>query len=152
MDETSIVSPNKSIGSDLDSYSYIFDYIIKFIKFYLINNKINYKNEIKYEKIHHFILNNKINYKNLVKFSKDKFYDYKTCELLFKLILKGNITLNNISVYQTSYGGCVGMSGGPLINTETGEILGIMSFGLPKDSFDKTNLFSISIDEIRSKT
>ena len=63
-----------------------------------------------------------------------------------------DITLNNISVYQTSYGGCVGMSGGPLINTETGEILGIMSFGLPKDSFDKTNLFSISIDEIRSKT
>ena len=97
MDETSIVSPNKSIGSDLDSYSYIFDYIIKFIKFDLINNKINYKNEFIYEKIHHFILNNKINYKNLVKFSKDKFYDYKTCELLFKLILKGNITLNNIN-------------------------------------------------------
>jgi len=47
------------------------------------------------------------------------------------------------------YGGIKGMSGGPLVKKDTGEVIGMMSFGLPFDKKIKENLFAVSIDEIK---
>ena len=66
-------------------------------------------------------------------------------------ISANDIKLNNIKGFETSYGGVIGMSGGPLIATETGEIIGLMSIGLPADLKIKKSLFAISLTEILSK-
>jgi hypothetical protein len=66
-------------------------------------------------------------------------------------ILANDINLNNIKGFETSYGGIIGMSGGPLIATETDEIIGLMSIGLPADAKVKKTLFAISLIEIMSK-
>ena len=66
-------------------------------------------------------------------------------------ISANDIKLNNIKGFETSYGGVIGMSGGPLIATETGEIIGLMSIGLPADLKIKKSLFAISLSEILSK-
>lgn len=61
-----------------------------------------------------------------------------------------DVNLNNIKVIETSYPGRMGMSGGPLLRAETGEVIGLMSFGLPPDSPIKETVAAISIDEIVS--
>jgi hypothetical protein len=66
-------------------------------------------------------------------------------------ILANDINLNNVKGIETSYGGIIGMSGGPLIVTETDEIIGLMSIGLPADVKVKKTLFAISLSEIMSK-
>lgn len=62
-----------------------------------------------------------------------------------------DIKMTNISGFATSYGGVVGMSGGPLISTQTDEILGLMSIGLPADTKVKDALFAVAIEEINSR-
>jgi len=62
-----------------------------------------------------------------------------------------DIKIKNVNGIETSYGGVIGMSGGPLIDEESDEIIGLMSIGLPQDEQVKTSLFAISIDEILKK-
>ncbi|MCE4217597.1 hypothetical protein GD586_09055 [Pseudarcicella sp. GAP-15] len=63
-------------------------------------------------------------------------------------ITANDIKLKNICGIETSYGGVVGMSGGPLIDVQTNEIIGMMSIGLPVDLKEKKSIFAISIMEI----
>ena len=62
-----------------------------------------------------------------------------------------DIKIENVNGLETSYGGTQGMSGGPLINTQTDEIIGLMSIGLPADVQIKHSLFAVAIDEINKK-
>lgn len=62
-----------------------------------------------------------------------------------------DVKLNNIKTFETSYGGRVGMSGGPLILKKSNEIIGLMSFGYPHTSMEKEFLYAIHIDEIISR-
>lgn len=59
-----------------------------------------------------------------------------------------DIKIKDIHGIETSYGGVIGMSGGPLIDKKSDEIIGLMSIGLPQDVQVKTSLFAISIEEI----
>lgn len=61
-----------------------------------------------------------------------------------------DINMKNINGLETSYGGNVGMSGGPLINKDTNEIFGLMSIGLPANNQIKKSLFAISTEEIKA--
>ncbi len=61
-----------------------------------------------------------------------------------------DVNLKNKMVLKLSFGGVQGMSGGPLIRASSGEVVGLMSFGLPEDKPQKTNLFAISVEEIAS--
>jgi len=60
-----------------------------------------------------------------------------------------DINLQNIWGFEVSFGSLIGMSGGPLINKETSEVIGLLSFGLPIDSDIKTQIFAITMDEIK---
>jgi len=62
-----------------------------------------------------------------------------------------DIKLANVAGLATSYGGVIGMSGGPLVCKLTDEILGLMSMGLPADKEVKDSLFAVSIEEINKK-
>jgi hypothetical protein len=62
-----------------------------------------------------------------------------------------DIKMTNVAGFTTSYGGVIGMSGGPLICKETDEILGMMSMGLPADKEVKDTLFAVSIEEINKR-
>jgi len=64
-------------------------------------------------------------------------------------INKNDVKLKNIKVIQPSFIANQGMSGGPLISNN--KIIGMMSFGLPTDSYIKEIVFAVSIDEIISK-
>ena len=66
-------------------------------------------------------------------------------------ISAADIKITGVKGLETSYGGVVGMSGGPLINKQTNEIVGIMSIGLPQDVAVKQSIFAISIDELKDK-
>jgi hypothetical protein len=62
-----------------------------------------------------------------------------------------DIKMSNVNGLETSYGGTQGMSGGPLINSQTDEIIGLMSIGLPANVQIKQSLFAVAIDEINKK-
>ena len=62
-----------------------------------------------------------------------------------------DVKMKNVKGFETSYGGVIGMSGGPLINKQTNEIIGIMSIGLPPDIAVKHSLFAVSINELKDK-
>jgi hypothetical protein len=62
-----------------------------------------------------------------------------------------DINMINVKGFETSYGGVLGMSGGPLISKQSDEIIGLMSIGLPEDIQIKNSLFAVSIDEIKEK-
>lgn len=62
-----------------------------------------------------------------------------------------DMKLDNVDVYETSYGGIKGMSGGPLILKKSNEIIGLMSIGLPQNKKEKEVLFAININEIISR-
>ncbi len=66
-------------------------------------------------------------------------------------ILAADIKMTDIKGFETSYSGIIGMSGGPLINKQTDEIIGLMSIGLPADVQVKQSLFAVSINEIKEK-
>lgn len=71
---------------------------------------------------------------------------------MFRMTINAqDIKMNDVVGFETSYGGVVGMSGGPLICKQTDEILGLMSMGLPADKSVKKSLFSISIEEVNKK-
>lgn len=62
-----------------------------------------------------------------------------------------DMVLTNIKGLETSYGGIVGMSGGPLIDKQANKVIGLMSIGLPQDIPVKETLFAVSILEIVEK-
>jgi hypothetical protein len=66
-------------------------------------------------------------------------------------VIAQDIKMANIDGLVTSYGGVIGMSGGPLVCKLTDEILGLMSLGLPADKEVKDSLFAISIEEINKR-
>lgn len=59
-----------------------------------------------------------------------------------------DIKLNDIKGVELSFPGIIGMSGGPLIRKSTGEVIGLLSIGLPPDVQQKKSLFAISVEEI----
>ena len=59
-----------------------------------------------------------------------------------------DLKIKNVIAIETSFGGVVGMSGSPLIKKRTGEVIGIMSFGLPAGQNEKKSLYAISIEQI----
>jgi hypothetical protein len=62
-----------------------------------------------------------------------------------------DIKMHNVKGLETSYGGKQGMSGGPLIDKETNEIIGLMSIGLPPDVQIKETLFAVEIGHLMDK-
>lgn len=62
-----------------------------------------------------------------------------------------DLKMQNIQAFETSYGGTQGMSGGPLIDKESNEIIGLMSMGLPADNQIKQTLFAVDIGYIMAK-
>ena len=62
-----------------------------------------------------------------------------------------DIKMDKIGGLETTYGGTKGMSGGPLINLKTDEVIGLMSIGLPADVQIKKTLFAVSINEIMKR-
>jgi hypothetical protein len=62
-----------------------------------------------------------------------------------------DVKINNKKYLTLSCGGNVGLSGAPLIKLDTGEIIGLMSWGLPEDTAQKSKLFAISMDEVEKE-
>lgn len=59
-----------------------------------------------------------------------------------------DMALYNVNTIQTSIGGFVGMSGGPLIDLVNKKVLGFMSYGDPVDSDKKDILYAIDCTEL----
>ncbi|SHG42849.1 Trypsin-like peptidase domain-containing protein [Flavobacterium fluvii] len=59
-----------------------------------------------------------------------------------------DIKMENVLGIETSYGGIQGMSGGPLIDRITNQIVGLMSIGYPEDVQIKQSLFAIEIQQL----
>jgi len=60
-----------------------------------------------------------------------------------------DVKLKGKEVIKLSYGGRKGMSGGPLIRAATGEVIGIMSYGLPQNAVEKDHVFAVSVRELK---
>jgi len=60
-----------------------------------------------------------------------------------------DVKLKGKEIIEPSYGGVKGMSGGPLIRKKTGEVIGMMSYGFPKDVLEKEQVFAISVMELK---
>lgn len=68
---------------------------------------------------------------------------------LHSLTVNANdIHLSDVQAIRTSFGGTLGMSGGPLIRRSTDDVIGLMSIGLPADAPVKETLFAISAVEL----
>lgn len=61
---------------------------------------------------------------------------------------KPDVKIKNKKCLTLSCGGSKGLSGAPLVKSDAGEVMGLMSFGLPENVTKKTKLFAISIDEV----
>jgi hypothetical protein len=59
-----------------------------------------------------------------------------------------DVNLQDIKGYEVSFSSRIGMSGGPLLDAATNNVLGLLSFGLPPDAAVKTKTFVVLIDEI----
>ena len=83
-----------------------------------------------------------------------KFSDFKadgrgSIRLIDRISINSkNVNIRDVEIIETSYPGRIGMSGGPLINNETKEVIGLMSIGLPPDVVEKQTVAAISIFEI----
>ena len=62
-----------------------------------------------------------------------------------------DIKMECVNVLETSYGGIQGMSGGPLIDRLTNDIIGLMPMGLPQDVQVKQTLFAIAVKHVTEK-
>jgi hypothetical protein len=59
-----------------------------------------------------------------------------------------DVAMREILGFELSFGSQIGMSGGPVVDKETGRVIGMLSFGLPPDEPVKTHTFAVSITEI----
>lgn len=66
-------------------------------------------------------------------------------------ISANDIRMHGVRGFELSFGSQVGMSGGPVVDSSTGTVLGMLSVGLPPDAILKTETFAVSIDEILSR-
>lgn len=78
------------------------------------------------------------------------------CEGVVKKILTFHIRAKDVNLkgvkgFETSFKGVVGMSGSPVIRESTGEVIGILSIGLPPDVPAKKSIFAVSAEEILKK-
>jgi len=64
---------------------------------------------------------------------------------------KPDVKINGKKYLTLSCSGSKGLSGAPLVKFDTGEIIGLMSYGLPEDVTYKEKLFAISIDEVEKE-
>jgi len=94
---------NKTNNSDLDLFTDIFDNIIKYINLETINKNSDANNTIISEKFKKYISTTKLNNRNLRKFSKINNYDLETNNLINKLSLKGDLTLEGINKDENNY-------------------------------------------------
>ena len=62
-----------------------------------------------------------------------------------------DVKMKTVRGFELSFSTCVGMSGGPVVNAENGQVLGMLTFGLPADAEIKTQTFAVSIDEILTR-
>lgn len=66
-------------------------------------------------------------------------------------INSNDIRMHGVLGFELSFGSQIGMSGGPVVDSSTGRVLGMLSVGLPPDSTFKKETFAVSIDEISSR-
>jgi len=59
-----------------------------------------------------------------------------------------DIKMHGVRGVELAFSSQVGMSGGPVIDSSTGKVIGMLSAGLPLDSNVKTETFAVSIHEI----
>lgn len=59
-----------------------------------------------------------------------------------------DVKMQDVHGFELSFGSQVGMSGGPVVDAETGCVLGMLSIGLSADANVKTQTFAVSIDQI----
>lgn len=59
-----------------------------------------------------------------------------------------DVKMRGVQGFELSFGSQVGMSGGPVVDAESGCVLGMLSIGLPPDANVKTQTFAVSIDQI----
>ena len=58
------------------------------------------------------------------------------------------MNLTDVQAFEILGGGMIGQSGGPTIDETTGKVVGLLSFGLPQNLYEKTSLFAISSGEL----
>lgn len=90
------------------------------------------------------IILNKADFTELT-YIKQHGYEKKLLSSTFK---SDDINLSHVNTTQTSFGGCVGMSGGPLIDKNSKKIIGFMSNGDPVDTDKKDVLYAIDGTEL----
>jgi len=74
---------------------------------------------------------------------------YGSVKRLLTLNIHANdIEMHGVRGFELSFGSQVGMSGGPVVDSTTSRVLGMLSAGLPPDSVVKNETFAVSIDEI----
>jgi len=86
----------------------------------------------------------KIKFKDLTQIKKDGFITNVYCLTL----QSADLDLKNVNTIKTSYGGFVGMSGGPVFDKTTNALIGIISHGDPEDSDTKEFLYATDCTEI----
>ncbi len=59
-----------------------------------------------------------------------------------------DMNLTDVQAFEILGGGMIGQSGGPTIDETTGKVVGLLSFGLPQNLYEKTSLFAISSGEL----
>ena len=59
-----------------------------------------------------------------------------------------DVHLEKVKGFELSFASRVGMSGGPVIDATSGELIGMLSIGLPPDAPIKKQTFAISIEQI----
>jgi hypothetical protein len=62
-------------------------------------------------------------------------------------VMANDMTLRDVMIVRTDYGGPVGMSGGPLIRKRDQNVVGFMSHGYPPDATRKKVLCAVSVTE-----
>ena len=62
-----------------------------------------------------------------------------------------DIRMQNVSGLELSFGSCVGMSGGPVIDKNLNMVVGMLSIGLPPDSAVKSATFAVAAHEIKRR-
>jgi hypothetical protein len=62
-------------------------------------------------------------------------------------ISAGDVNMDGVRGLELSFGSRRGMSGGPVIDSRN-RVVGMMSYGLPRNVPEKTQTFAVSVDEI----
>jgi hypothetical protein len=63
-------------------------------------------------------------------------------------VATNDVNLVDIDGFELFFQSREGMSGGPVIDDDSGEVVGMLSMGLPRDVPIKTQTFAISMQEI----